>query len=710
MTGALQLSTDERPPSFSDADDPKLALRRLKLFEGLTEGEVSRIAALGRVVKVPQDRVLERAEAGKGNYCFLVRGQVAFAEFEAGKVPEPPKNKKKRITPVMQVCERVVALFDVGDVFKNDHVASARGEDGVKRDMALFSCIHVIMLELPQAALDKVLKDLPEVRDRVDAQAEAAFYKQTLLKVDGRSELLDFYVKQGFEYADAIKVIQTDKCIDCDECVMACEDRHGIARIERFGPRVGLMQFTLNCRSCEDARCIDVCNFDAIGYDDRVPDPEVVVYDNCVGCTKCAKACPHEAIRMVDIQEPEAVDLVGMVEAQRERPVTRVAKGEEKSKAKKKKKPKRIANKCDHCFGFSDMACISACPTGAIIQIDPRSLFRRDGGVIDRAHRYFERSPFELGWSQTTQTQGVRLMHGVFVLAAMVVVVAFWEYIARRIAPASTPWRMTVGLFMGAEVATGLELLLTPVQGFLRWLGYIGAGMMIISALYTIRLHVPVIRRVGGARTWFDFHVVFGLAGPALSLLHTNFSVLDFASRPLVVTLWWSVFGIVVSGLLGRFFYTAIPRLEAAAERERTELDRGIRSVADEWSSMTMSANVLAQFMKAQEKTGATADALEELSPLAAFRELLQSEVRRLKSRWTLRQRTLGGMKNEALRETTLRLVSQRAGVERRVALYSVAKRLLGWWRGIHIAVTLLMFVLLVAHVAIAVYATGWGF
>ncbi len=30
---------------------------------------------------------------------------------------------------------------------------------------------------------------------------------------------------------------------------------------------------------------------------------------------------------------------------------------------KQKKKAKRIANKCDHCLGYSDLACISACPT-----------------------------------------------------------------------------------------------------------------------------------------------------------------------------------------------------------------------------------------------------------------------------------------------------------------------------------------------------------
>ncbi|MEO1336412.1 MAG: 4Fe-4S dicluster domain-containing protein, partial [Myxococcota bacterium] len=398
----------------AQATEALAALQRLPMFQALTSDEMSRVAAEATLVHHQQDRIVPRGgDAGTPEaYCFVVRGQVAFAEFEQGKVPEPPKNKKKRLTPTMQVAHRVVALFDVGEFFTNAHAPYARSDDGEKYDMALFTCVNVDLLMIPKERLDAIVAVLPSVHEAIEVKAEEAYYRQTLLKLEGRSDLLDLYVKQGFEYAKAIKVIQTDKCIDCDECVKACEDRHGVARIERFGPRIGLIQFTQNCRTCDDARCISACNFDAIGHDE---DQEVIVYDNCVGCTRCAKDCPHEAIRMVDIKpavSEEAIDIVKMVEG--DKPKTQVAKGEEKKA--KKKKPKRIANKCDHCFGFSDMACISACPTGAIIQIDPRALFRRDGGLIDRAEKYFEPTPLEHGWAATTRTQGVWALLTLFAL------------------------------------------------------------------------------------------------------------------------------------------------------------------------------------------------------------------------------------------------------------------------------------------------------
>lgn len=664
--------------------DPRQAL--LQSLPGLSEvatEALAELAAAGRLVEESQDRVLARATDADGAWCILVRGQVAFAEFEEGTVPPPPANRKKRITPVMQVCHRVVALFEAGDLFRDDHVAVARGPGG-RFELALFTCLPVTYLSVPRAEVELIAGRHPTFAAALDALSSSALDRQAVLQIDDRSELLDVYVRQGFEYAHAIKIIQTDKCIDCDECVRACEERHGVARIERFGPRVGLIQLTLNCRSCADARCIDVCNFDAIGYDAASPHPEVVVYDNCVGCTKCAKACPHEALQMVDVETP---DIVRLVEEQR--PRTQVAPGE--PSPPKRKKPKRIANKCDHCFGFSDMACISACPTGAIIQVDPKALFRQDGD------HYFTRSPFDLGWSQATGRQGARAFILLFGLAFMIVAVAVWEYGARRWAPEAAPGALALGL----EVTTELS----PVHGFLRWLGYLGAGMMVVSALYSLRLHIPGLRRLGSARTWFDLHVVFGLTGPALSLLHTHFSIFDFAQRPLVVGLWWSVFAVVLSGLVGRFFYTAIPRYEAATDRRRQDVERGIREVADVWSSMTVSENVLAELMTAQEKAGPD---LERLSALSALVALVGGELRRFRARFGLGRR-LRGIGDSGLRKAAGRLVSARADIERRSAAYAVAKKFLAWWRTVHIAITLVMFLALAAHAAISVYATGWG-
>lgn len=677
------------------------ALWRMDLFRDLSETERAQILAVAEIEKVPQDRVLVRGgtEEQPEHFCFVLEGQVAFGEFTPGTVPREIK-KKKRVAPTMQVTRRIVALFEVGDFFSDAHVEFARNDEGEKQEMGLFTCLHVRLLKIPKRALNSILEAVPALKERIEIRAEESYYRQTFLKIDDRARIFDFYVREGFEYADAIKIIQTDKCIDCDECIKACEDRHGIARIERFGPKLGLVQFTLNCRSCADARCIDVCNFDAIGYDGG---REVIVYDNCVGCTLCAKACPHEAIRMVDIVEMAAQE----ARPDTERPATVIAAGEE-ARPKKKKKPKRIANKCDHCFGFDDMACISACPTGAIIQIDPRSLFRRDGGLIERAEHYFDPAPFEKGFAEVDRSQGVLAMWALFALSTLGVLAAAFEYWARNYHTEFSLYRLGVRLLKGPAAADELVFTaFTATYGLGRWYGYIGSAMMIASALYTLRLHLPVLRRIGSGKTWFDFHVVFGLVGPALVMLHTDFAVLQPVARPLVTTLFWGVVWVVLFGAVGRWLYTAIPKLEHAVVRERKRLDEGIQNVADQWASMTMSANVLAQFMKAQEKVATPAT--DSGRGIGAFIwAMLSSEWTRIRGEWGLRFRTLGDMRNARLRRATIRLMGRRAAIERRAQFYGVARRLLTWWRAIHVGVSILVFVLLVAHVALSVYAVGW--
>src|SRR5688572_16028255 len=91
-------TTAERP---ADAD-ALAAIRRLDVFKGLTESEYARIAALAKLVTIPQDRVIPRggSEDAPRAFLFLIKGQVAFAEFAMGAVPRGPVNPKKRAPPL----------------------------------------------------------------------------------------------------------------------------------------------------------------------------------------------------------------------------------------------------------------------------------------------------------------------------------------------------------------------------------------------------------------------------------------------------------------------------------------------------------------------------------------------------------------------------------------------------------------------------------
>lgn len=111
-------------------------------------------------------------------------------------------------------------------------------------------------------------------------------------------------------------------------------------------------------------------------------------------------------------------------------------------------------------------------------------------------------------------------------------------------------------------------------------LGAVGYLLMLFAAFGYSWRKQP--RRVGpgSTREWMRAHVVAGLLGPALVLLHT-----EFAFRGLAGVTTWLALVVVASGVVGRYLYTALPRDAGAVEdgalrrldEEIAALDRELR-------------------------------------------------------------------------------------------------------------------------------------
>jgi len=132
-----------------------------------------------------------------------------------------------------------------------------------------------------------------------------------------------------------------DLCIGCRLCEIHCLVQHSKSKRiitammrerDTVSSRVkvqesGQVTFALQCRHCEDARCLEACMTGAISRD---PDTGAVLHDadRCVGCWMCVMACPVAAIQ-------------------------RGAEG-------------HVASKCDLCQGEKVPACVENCPNEAL--------------------------------------------------------------------------------------------------------------------------------------------------------------------------------------------------------------------------------------------------------------------------------------------------------------------------------------------------------
>ena len=135
--------------------------------------------------------------------------------------------------------------------------------------------------------------------------------------------------------------VHLNRCTGCKTCELYCASERGSSgktllkavqetpvpmsrvRVEGDNER----PFSLQCRQCLEAPCLDACLAGALSRD---PDTDMVVIreDRCIACWTCTIFCPYGVI----YPWPE----------------------------------RKTALKCDRCAYMENPVCVDVCPTGAL--------------------------------------------------------------------------------------------------------------------------------------------------------------------------------------------------------------------------------------------------------------------------------------------------------------------------------------------------------
>lgn len=248
--------------------------------------------------------------------------------------------------------------------------------------------------------------------------------------------------------------------------------------------------------------------------------------------------------------------------------------------------------------------------------------------------------------------------------------------------------------------------LFKPNDDISYWIAVVGGSMMLMLFSYPLRKHVSFMRGLGKVKWWFWFHLLMGIGGPWLILVHSGF---NSESLNAGVALYSMVI-VVASGVIGLFIYVRVHR---GLDGERTslqELSKRAGFVESEARSRLHFAPAVEQrllaFEQQQMRRGFVAHLRKvTLLPLEQkvtyVRCLLELRgplnARAAKHHWTdseLKRR----------RRRANRLVDRYLNAVVRVAQYTAFERLFALWHVAHLPFVYLLILSAVVHV-IAVHA-----
>ncbi len=583
--------------------------RTAPIFDGLPN-EALRDALLERklqILRIDRDTIVP-----VGGGLVLVRsGQVALAQFPSDvlelereaaeklvagnpligkKLDKKERKRRSKAGPLIRSAEKNLATFEEGDVVEIS--VAARRHD----TLGIYSVTPVTVITIDRAVAERWRQTFPFMADRL-RRAAASARARVEATSGAKAIVADFFIRHGLSVSLTLRVRKLDACIECGACEKACEDRYGAKRLSLNGRILGNLDFVDACHTCTDQRCIDPCNFDAISFDPARR--EVLINEaNCTGCTLCAVACPYDAIEMHELDDKPKLTL-------RLQKANALGFGDG---AGRKAKLRRIASKCDHCAFYEDQACISACPTGALIEILPSDVVsqmpeqakqtaragfdrtvRVDINELNQVDHFAKRGLSQLPELGRARARRGQLSINFWWFLGIISFLACCVEIALRF---YKPERSIAYFILTRADGFEPEMALSKVDfspgcEFAVNLGYVGTALMITGLAYVWRRRMPFMRNVGSLRAWFDWHVLSGVIGPLFILLHTVAKLDNWVSLA-----FWSMIATVVSGLLGRYLTTQLPQAASTATVETLEVDRqlgklriehpGVR-IADGW-------------------------------------------------------------------------------------------------------------------------------
>lgn len=251
----------------------------------------------------------------------------------------------------------------------------------------------------------------------------------------------------------------------------------------------------------------------------------------------------------------------------------------------------------------------------------------------------------------------------IFALAAIATITAGYVYLAQSGVPQANS---LVGYCLG-------------IVGFLM--------MLSTEIMYSLRKRIERFH-FGQMSRWLQAHIFTGLVGPYLVLLHSGWKFNGLAGVLMLLTAV-----VVLSGLIGRYIYTSVPRRLDGVELAVVELEEQIATVEQQLQ------------VRGIARLGPAAQALAADVPPRGWLLVLGRPFFRWRQKRRFRRalRQLGAL-GRAEASQLEKLLDERQQMLMQIHSLDATRRLLALWHMFHVPLGGALFTLVFIHIAAALY------
>lgn len=256
---------------------------------------------------------------------------------------------------------------------------------------------------------------------------------------------------------------------------------------------------------------------------------------------------------------------------------------------------------------------------------------------------------------------------------------------------------------LGSAYLVREEEYIIPKHGTGYWLGIAGGLILLFLLLYPLRKKRAKDAKYGSIATWFQWHMILGILGPTLILLHSNFQLKSVNATVATVIM----LTVVASGVIGRFLYRKVHKDLYDTKAEVTALLFEADTLYDAFGEeMQWAPAILEQLRSFEQRIGTP-----HVNPLQSLIFIVRIAIDSRLSHHRVAAASAQILKHRALVEgwPPSRLKQMRHSVSahleeyydtvRKAAELKLYNRLLAVWHVLHLPLFLLLIVAAIVHI-----------